>query len=134
MQFIDIINTFFEYFYFFEIAQSIQTFRKYFYIVGLFCTRTHYFEYRIRILCIFLYMGAYFKYIFRHFSSPQIEFSTPQIKFFSEKCEQFSYRGFLVLNGPLMIHISIMHHPRISIFDPHLDMHHPRIKKWNNNI
>ena len=33
-------------------------------IVGVFCIINRYFEYRIRILCIFLYMGTYFKFVF----------------------------------------------------------------------
>ena len=32
-------------------------------------------------------------------SHPKSKFSIPQIRKFSQKCEQFSYRGFLVLKG-----------------------------------
>ena len=49
-------------------------FRKYFGILGLFCAINRYFEYRIRFLCIFLYMGTWCKDIFLHFSTPKIEF------------------------------------------------------------
>ena len=34
-------------------------------LFGVICTINCYFEYRIWILCIFLYMGTYFKDIFR---------------------------------------------------------------------
>ena len=40
-------------------------FRMYVGMIGLFCTINCYFEYSIRILCICLYMGTYFKDIFR---------------------------------------------------------------------
>ena len=36
-------------------------------VVGVFCTINHYFEFGIRILCIFLYIGSYFKDIFELF-------------------------------------------------------------------
>ena len=81
--------------------EFFRKFRMYFGIVGLFCTINRYFAYRIRILCIFLYMGTYFKDMFRHFSTPKIEIVRPQKIEKSQKSEQFSYRGFLVLNGPL---------------------------------
>ena len=39
--------------------------------------------------------------MFRHFRPHNSNFSTSQNRIVSQKCEQFSYRGFLVLNGPL---------------------------------
>ena len=42
--------------------------RKCFYIFGLFCIINRYFEYRIRICCIELYMGTLFKTFFDMFS------------------------------------------------------------------
>ena len=47
--------------------------RMHFGMFGLFCIINCYFEYSIRILRIFLYMGTYFKDIF----DPQIEFVRP---------------------------------------------------------
>ena len=41
--------------------------RMYFGIYGVFCIINCYFEYGIRILCIFLYIGRYFKDLFEHF-------------------------------------------------------------------
>ena len=64
------------------------------------CTINCYFEYRNRILCVFLYVGTYFKDMFRHFRQ------TNRMK--SQTCEQCSYEilwgiffGFWVPNGPL---------------------------------
>ena len=60
----------------FLIFQNLQNFQKnrmYFGIVGLFCTMNRYVEYRIRILCILLYMRTYFKYV----STLKIEISRP---------------------------------------------------------
>ena len=86
----------------FQNSESILAF------FGPFCIINRYFEYRIRILCIFLYMGTWCKDIFRHFSTPKIEFvSTPPNQNFSEKCEQFSYGGFLVLNGPKLAVLAV---------------------------
>ena len=66
------------------------------------CGINRYVEYRIRIKRFFLYMGTYFKDIFQYFSTPKIEFVwPPKIEICSQKCEQFSYRGYGVLNGPL---------------------------------
>ena len=81
---------------FFEKIKCFQTFRKYFGIVGLFCTINRYFEYRIRILCIFLYMGTWCKDIFRHFPTPKIELFRPPPKsnFFSEVWSIFASRIF----------------------------------------
>ena len=45
------------------VFQTFPKTRKYFGMFGLFCKINCYFEYRIRILCIFLYMGTYFKWI-----------------------------------------------------------------------
>ena len=45
-----------------------STNRIYFGIFCLFCTINCYFEYRIQILCIFLYMGTCFKDMFQHLS------------------------------------------------------------------
>ena len=60
-------------------------FHVYFDMLGIFCTINCYFEYRIRIMCIFLYMGTYFKYIFWHFSPFQIEFIlSPKSNIFAE--------------------------------------------------
>ena len=53
-----------------------------------------------RIPCILLYMGTYFKNSFRHFSTPRNEFVRPPKSKSSQKCEQFSYWGFGVLNCP----------------------------------
>ena len=61
--------------------------RKCFGIVGVLYTINRYFEYRIRILCIGLYMGTWVKCIFEHFFE--------QIQKMSQTCEQFSYQGFL---------------------------------------
>ena len=36
----------------------------YFGVLGVFCTINCYFEYRIWILCIYLYMGTYFEVFF----------------------------------------------------------------------
>ena len=63
--------------YWFLKFSKIPENRMYFGIVGLFCIINCYFEYRIRILCIFPYMGTYFKDIVRHFSTPKIKFPTP---------------------------------------------------------
>ena len=60
----------------------------YFGIVGLFFIINRYFEYRIRIRCIELYMGTWFKHVFRHF---------PKNQKMSQKCEQFSYGTFGVI-------------------------------------
>ena len=60
----------------------------YFGIVGVFCIISCYFEYRTRILCIWLYMETWFKCIFEHF------FKTFPNK--SQKCEQFSYGPFVL--------------------------------------
>ena len=69
--------------------------RKRFGIVGLFCTINRCFEYRIRILCIFLYMGTWCKDNFRHFSSPKIEFvRLPQIEFFLRSVNNFRIEDF----------------------------------------
>ena len=48
------------------VKQSIcfSTFRKYFGIFGIFCIINRYFEYRIRIRCIWLYLGTWFKICF----------------------------------------------------------------------
>ena len=69
-------------------------------IFGVFCIINCYLEYRIRILCIFLYIGAYFKDRFRHFRQTSRKRS--------QKCKPFSHEhffwdfcGFVVLNGPL---------------------------------
>ena len=78
--------------------------RMYFGIAGLFCTINCYFEYRNRILCIFLYMGTYFKDIFEHFSTPKSIFLDPQIDNFPTSVTNFRIEdllGFLVLTGPL---------------------------------
>ena len=80
MQFIYFYNIFFHFssFLFLHFAKS----RKYFGIVGLICTINRYFEYRIRILCICLYMGTWFKYILR---PPKIDFfDPPKSKLFPE--------------------------------------------------
>ena len=77
-------------------------------IVGVFCIIDRYFEYRIRILCIFLYMGTYFKCIFEHCSTQQIEpFRPPQSTIFPEVWTIFVSRicgdffGFVVPTDPL---------------------------------
>ena len=49
---------------FFEQFPNKSINEKYFGIFGIPCKTNCYFEYRIRILCIFLYMGTYFKLIF----------------------------------------------------------------------
>ena len=58
-------------FYLFSnVFQNVRLFgfvRKYFGIVGVICTINCYFESRIQILCIFLYMGTYFRDIFDTF-------------------------------------------------------------------
>ena len=41
----------------------------YFGVAGVLFTTNCYFEYRIRILCLLLYMGTYLKDIFRHCST-----------------------------------------------------------------
>ena len=41
----------------------------YFSILGVLCTINCYFEYRIRVLCLLLYMGTYLKDIVRFFST-----------------------------------------------------------------
>ena len=80
-----------------------RTFRKqkmciemYFGILGVFCTINYYFEYRIRIMCIFLYMGTYFKDIFRHFSNPQNHkiFDPPKVKNKSRSVNNFRIEDF----------------------------------------
>ena len=45
-------------------STHFSKFRKYFDIVGIFCIINRYFEYRIRIRCIWLYMGTWFKIVF----------------------------------------------------------------------
>ena len=91
----------------FFFLQNVPNFRKYFGMFGLFCTINRYFGYRIRILCIFLYMGIWCKDIFRHYPTPKINFFDPPNRTFSQKCEQFSYRGFLVLNGPKLALLAV---------------------------
>ena len=46
------------------VFRKTMVFRMYFGIAGVSCTIICYFESRIRILCIFLYMGTYFNNIF----------------------------------------------------------------------
>ena len=50
---------------------------KVFWHVFFLCIINRYFEYRIRILCIFLYMGTYFEDFFRQLSTPKIELFDP---------------------------------------------------------
>ena len=61
--------------------------RKYFGIFGVLCIINRYFEYRIRILCIWLYMGTSVKCIFEHLFHHFLKTN-------SQKCEQFSYGPF----------------------------------------
>ena len=58
--------------------------RNYFGMLGVLCTINCYSEYRIRILCICLYMGTYVKDLF-------ITFLLKRYQTMSEKCEQLSY-------------------------------------------
>ena len=68
----------------------------------VFCIINWYFEYRIRILWVFLYMGTYFKDICRHPKS----ICRPPNRCFLQKCEQFSYRGFF---GPKYVYMINIH-------------------------
>ena len=54
--------------------------------LSVFCTIHCYFEYDIRILCIFLHMRTYFNDSVQHFSTKN--------RTLSQKCEQFSYELF----------------------------------------
>ena len=45
----------------FDFLDVFELLQMYFDIFGVFCTINRYFEYRIWIQCIFLYMGTYFK-------------------------------------------------------------------------
>ena len=66
----------------------------YFGIFGLFCTINCYFEYRIRIVCIFLYVGTYFEDFCFH-STPKIEiFRPPQIEHLPRSVNNFRIRDF----------------------------------------
>ena len=71
MQFIHITES--KYLFF----QTFTKYRKYFGVVGLLSIINCYFEYRIPILCILLYMGPWVKYIFEHFPTPKIEINRP---------------------------------------------------------
>ena len=75
--------------------RKYHKFRIYFGIVGVFCIINRCFEYRIRILCIFLYTGTNFKDILRQLSTPKIEIVRPRNRIVYQKCETNSYRGLL---------------------------------------
>ena len=69
------------------IVWNVSIFRKSkcsnaFWHFGVFCTINCYFEFGIRIRCIFLYIGSYFKDIFKHLfqkcHSPSSQFPQPK--------------------------------------------------------
>ena len=70
--------------FFFRFLRSIEFAEIYFSIVRRICITKWYFEYRIRILCIFLYMGTYFEDVF-----------DKKDRKCSHKCEQCSYELFV---------------------------------------
>ena len=108
MEFIQNTRERFDFLIFFEVFEQIPKTRMYFCILVLFCTINPYFEYRLRILWILLYMGTYFKHIFRHFSTPpQSNFRPPNRHFLPEVWTIFVsmiffFFGLLVLTGPLI--------------------------------
>ena len=76
-------------------------FRMYFGVLGAFRIINCYFEYRIRILCIFFVYGNMFKRYFRHFLN-KIENVTRSVN-----NVRTNYLGeFGVLNGPTSCSIS----------------------------
>ena len=75
MQFIQNTKSKFEDIVFLEHFTCFPKCRNYFGVDGLFCIINVYFEYRIRILCIGLYIGTWFKCIFEHFSENKINTS-----------------------------------------------------------
>ena len=86
-----------------ESFEHFLKFRKYFGILGVFCIIDLYFEYRIWILCIWLYMEAWFKNmfwdvlrIFRRYKN------VPEVwTIFVRTISFWDVLGFWVLNGPL---------------------------------
>ena len=86
MEFIDITKQKFYFFEFSNIFDVFPTSRKCFGIFGPFRTINRYFEYLIRILCIFLYMGEHTLKIFFDIFRPQKMnlFDPPKSKIYPE--------------------------------------------------
>ena len=75
--------------------------QMYFDMFGVFCTINCYFEYRICILCIFLYVGTYFNDMFQHFSNNKIESFPRSANNCRTNYALGMFLGFGVPNGPL---------------------------------
>ena len=71
--------------------------RKCFSVFGVFCTINWYFEYDIRIMCLFLYIWSWTNVIFEKMFGSVNNFRTT---FFSGICLRW-----LVVNGPLIINV-----------------------------
>ena len=94
----------------FEHFRNIWIVRKYFGVVGVFGATNCYFEYRVQILCVWLYTGTWFKTNVGHVLTC--------FQKMSQMCEQFSYElvvemcwNLLVLNGPL----TSLKHPFVNV-------------------
>ena len=87
--------------------RKFQNLRMHFGIVDLFCTINCYFEYWIRIPCIFCIWDHFLNVLLNIFRPPKSYISDPPNWHISQKCEHFPYRifwgffGLLVLTGPL---------------------------------
>ena len=83
--------------------------RIYFGILGVICNKNWYFEYDIRILCILMYIGTYFKQNVGHFLT-FFGFLIPEVWTIFVRTIFWYFWGFLVLNGPL----TSLKHPQID--------------------
>ena len=85
-------------YYFFEFwnLRNILSFKIYLGIPGVSFTINCYFEYRIRILCLLLYMGTYLTDTFRHFFG----FSVPEVLTFFVRNIFFDNFGVLMPPHP----------------------------------